>query len=53
MVVYPLKHTVDRNNLEVINLRSRLDKNIPVRLWDKNSCTCEKNWCTRPLKPNF
>ena len=51
MVVYPTKHRVDRKILlNVINLWSRVDRNIPVSLWEKNSCMCEKKWCTRPLK---
>ena len=46
-----MKHRVDRKILlDVINLWSKVDRNIPVSLWEKNSCMCEENWCTRPLK---
>ena len=51
MVVYPTRHRVDlKILLDMINLWSRVQRNIPVDLWGKNSCMCEENWCTRPLK---
>ena len=52
MVVYPtcMKHRVNlKILLDVINQWSRVDRNIPVSLWGKNSCMCQKNWCTCSL----
>ena len=45
-----MKRSVDRKILlDIINPWSRVDKNIPVSLCEKNSCMYEENWCTRPL----
>ena len=50
MVVYPVKHRVDgKIFFDIINQWSRVDRNIPVSFWEKNSCMCEENWYTRPL----
>ena len=50
-----MMHRVDQKILlDIINPWPRVGSNIPVRLWGKNSCRCEENWYTRPLKlPQF
>ena len=45
-----MKHRIDlKMLLDVIHLWSRIDRNIQVSLWEKNSCLCQENWCTRSL----
>ena len=42
MVVYFTKRKVDIKILRVINPQLRVDRNIPVCLWEKNLCVCEE-----------
>ena len=45
-----MKHRVDlKILLDVINLWSRVNRNIPVSLWEKNSCMYEEIGVPAPL----